>query len=143
MAQLYVSPYILELLTDFIKAEDSDTNYYKELSQKLPFTQESTILREISLDDAKHYKMLNDIYYKLMGERLEPPLKGEVLDIGSDIAKEYEKAILSKLQKSEEYRKILFAFLNQEIRDLMLEIITDEQNHAAKLNYLYTKMLGK
>ena len=139
----YSNPYILELIIEAIKDEDTDRNFYKELSGKVPLTEDSRILNDLSMDEAKHYEMFNDIYYKLTGEKLDPPLKGEKKEISPNLLENYSESILSELKGVEEYRKLLFAFLNQEIRDLMTEVISDEQNHAIKLNYLLTKGYNK
>ena len=46
-----------------------------------------------------------------------------------------------ELNAVENYRSLMFALSEQWMRDYLTEIYTDEQNHAAKLSFLYSKYL--
>lgn len=48
---------------------------------------------------------------------------------------------MEELNAVENYRSLMFALSEQWMRDYLTEIYTDEQNHAAKLSFLYSKYL--
>lgn len=129
--------YILEILKEAIKDEANDADYYWNLSNKMSSQEDKDILRKIRTDELKHNKMFKDIYYQITGERIDS--NAESKKISNDVVSEIENSIFNELDTVEFYRKLMFAFLNLEIRDMLYEIITDEQAHAQKLNYLYAK----
>jgi len=132
------NPYIIEMVVDAVKAEDKDSAYYKKLSQMTPSEEDKDILYKIHLDEEKHKKMFEDIYYQLIGENIN--IKTDNYDIPSNnMISELAKKIIEELEAVEIYRVLLFSFLNLELRDMILEIITDEQAHTQKLNYLFSK----
>jgi len=132
------NPYIIEMLIDAIKGEDKDSNYYKKLSQMTPSEEDKDILYKIHLDEEKHKKMFENIYYQLIGENAN--IKADNYDIPSNnMVSELAKRMIEELETAEIYRVLLFSFLNLELRDMILEIIIDEQAHAQKLNYLFSK----
>ena len=99
------------------------------------------ILRQMSLDEQKHYKYLSQIYKQLTGN--EPVVQVGKVEISGNILEEIAKAFFGELEAVEIYRRLMFLFLNLQIRDMIYEIITDEQAHAAKLNYINTKYRAK
>lgn len=128
--------YILELIREAISDEYRDANYYEELSKMANTPEAQRVLRKIHLDELKHFKIFQEIYYQLTGEKAE--VNYEKSEIEGSLAENYSKSIFNELEAVEFYRIILFSFLNIPIRDWLYEIITDEQAHAQKLNYLYT-----
>lgn len=129
--------YLLDMIKEAIKDEQTDADYYGNLSEKVTEKDDKETLNKIKMDEIKHNKMFNDIYYQLTGERVETTPESVV--IGDNLCEEFESSMFNELEAVEFYRKLLFAFLNLEIRDTLFEIITDEQAHAQKLNYLYCK----
>lgn len=129
--------YLLDMIKESLKDEATDAEYYGNLLNKTPSTEDKEIIRQIRMDELKHYKLFNDIYRKLTGEYLNIPADNK--KISNNLAEEFEKNIFSELEGAEFYRKLLFAFLDLEIRDILFEIITDEQAHSQKMNYLYCK----
>ncbi len=126
---------ILEMLLEAIKDEAQWMEYLGKLMYITISPKNKELVRQIRLDDQKHYNMLIEIYNSLVGEK--PEVTPIPLEISDSPRTEYEKCMLLKLQSIEFYRKIYFSFLSVKIRDMLFEIITDEQNNAVKFLYLY------
>lgn len=128
---------ILDMLLLALKDESKDQNYYEQLSKKVDNKEDAKILRQISLDEQKHYKYFAQIYKRLTGKN--PSVQFEKAEVGNNIVGEFAQAIFEELGAVEFYLRLMFLFLDLQIRDMIYEIITDEQAHASKLNYLYSK----
>lgn len=130
----------LELFIDGIKEKAEDSKYYLNLSEIATSPTDKEILRQISLDIYKHLKIFEEIYFRLTGN-MPPETEVMPVEVGENLLKEYEKAMFNELSNAEFTRKILFVFNDMEIRDMLYEIITDEQSNATKFLYLYTSNL--
>ncbi len=135
---MYSNKYVLELIKDAIDDELKVGDFYSALSGSVRDIDDSKMLGDICLDERKHLKMLKDIYNKLADEDYEPETDGEP-SLDSDYIKNIESAISGEIKTAESYRPLLFALENQQLKNYITEIMTDEQNHAAKLNYIYSK----
>ncbi len=128
---------LVDLISEAIKGEMHDEAYYSKLMEKVDDEEAFEIIREIMLDEMKHKKMFTDVYVTLTGT--QPDIQIDEVEVGNNVLKDYAERIMEELGGAEFYRKVYFAFLNDEIKDLALEALIDEQAHAAKLNYLYAK----
>ena len=113
----YPNQYIPKLILDYMSDELADSDFYKRLASTVKEKDVEEILRGISMDEEKHYKMLEKIFLNL------------------------DKRVMEELNAVENYRSLMFALSEQWMRDYLTEIYTDEQNHAAKLSFLYSKYL--
>ncbi len=129
---------LLDMVITAIEDEEKDAAYYREFMNITRDAGEKEILRGLYADEVKHKKYLQDIYTFLTGKKA-PEVTPEKKMPSLNIKKNYENAIFDELEAVDFYRQIFNAVLNLEIRDLMAEIIADEQNHAIKLNFLYAK----
>lgn len=129
---------LLTLIKEAIVDENKDAFFYKELMNRQKSKTDQEILRSLYLDEMKHKKYFQEIYQILTGEKLPEPEETSKSP-ESNLISAYEKSFFGELEAVEFYRQILFSILNQEIRDMLYEIITDEQKHAAKLQYLLWK----
>ena len=68
-----------------------------------------------------------------------PETKAEI-DSGAALL---EELLLTELDDIPFYRALLFAMEEDDLWNLMFEILTDKQNHAAALNHLYAKYFTK
>ena len=125
---------VLEMIWMAAEEARRNTSYYVSLMEKVNAAEEKEIVRQIYLDEVKHDKMLCDIYKKSTGKELEFNVSAP--RCSPYPAKEFQKNIFAKLEQVEFYRRIYFMMLNFEIRDMLFEIITDEQNNAVKFSYL-------
>lgn len=135
---MYSNKYVLELIKDSIKDELIVSKFYSDLANSIRDVDDKKMIEEMSLDENKHYKMFMDIYNKLSKEEYTPE-NIEYQKVSSDLISNIVNSIKGELSSVEEYRPILFALENQQLKNYLSEIITDEQNHAAKLNYMYSK----
>ena len=118
----------------------ADSDFYKKLASTVKEKDVEEILRNISIDEEKHYKMLKKIYESITGQ------PANVTDftpeeLSDNIFLNLDKRVMEELNAVENYRSLMFALSEQWIRDYLTEIYTDEQNHAAKLSFLYSKYL--
>ena len=79
----------------------------------------------------------SDFYKKLASTVKEK----DVEELSDNIFLNLDKRVMEELNAVENYRSLMFALSEQWIRDYLTEIYTDEQNHAAKLSFLYSKYL--
>ncbi|MDE6181816.1 MAG: ferritin-like domain-containing protein [Eubacteriales bacterium] len=128
---------ILDMILDAIEESNEDSRYYEKLSTMVKDENDKASLRKIHLEDMKHFNMLSDLYTSLTGR--EPNFEIDEIEIEGSLADEFLEGAEDKLENVELYRNIMMAFLDIGIRDMIFEIITDEQNHAQKLNQLYYK----
>lgn len=128
---------ILELLLEAISQEDEDIRYFQKLEKMLKNTKDKDMIRKIMLDDKKHFKIFSEIYKSLTGK--EPIFEKEEVEIDDSLIEEIFDSIEQKLENVELYRLLLSSFLDVGIRDLIFEIITDEQAHAQKLTQIHNR----
>lgn len=139
-----VNRYVLEMLIEAIKDERADAKYYDTIANMLEDENDKKIIHKIHHDENKHEKIFTEIYELLTGSKPnEEDLTFEEKPVSENMAENFANSILDELSAVEFYRKILFSFLNQEIRDALFEIITDEQGHAQIANYMYSKYSQK
>lgn len=136
----YPNQYIPKLILDYMSDEFADSDFYKKLASTVKEKDVEELLRNISMDEEKHYKMLEKIYESITGQ------PANVTDftpeeLSDNIFLNLDKRVMEELNAVENYRSLMFALSEQWIRDYLTEIYTDEQNHAAKLSFLYSKYL--
>lgn len=136
----YPNQYIPKLILDYMSDVLADSDFYKRLASTVKEKDVEEILRGISMDEEKHYKMLEKIYESITGQ------KANVTDftpeeLSDNIFLNLDKRVMEELNAVENYRSLMFALSEQWMRDYLTEIYTDEQNHAAKLSFLYSKYL--
>lgn len=129
---------ILDMITKALSDESQAVDYYSRLINKIENPKDKEIVRGIMLDEKKHFKYLNEIYKKLTG-RNAMNIKFEPKPVSDNLVKDFEDSLFDELEAFEFYRTLMFAFLDLQIRDTIFEIMTDEQEHATKFNFLYSK----
>jgi rubrerythrin len=135
---LYPNTYVIEMLNDMLVDEATDAAYYKKVAEIINDSADSDIVRRISMDEEKHYKMLKDIYKKLEGEEMQDAVANDKT-LANNTADIFSSAVMGELAGAEAYRTLMFALANPQLRDYVFEILTDEQEHAALMNYLFAK----
>lgn len=124
-----------------MKGETEAGKYYKRLMDMVPNEKETDIIEHFCEDETKHFSKFRMLFKMITGK--EP----EISDVKSPDFSNYieglEQAILDELEAYEFYRDIYLANNNPIVRDVFFEALTDESEHAAHLNYLYTKNKNK
>ena len=126
------------MLNDAINDENRDFMYYQALSEAMPDSVDGEIVKSMSLDEYKHKRIFEEIYTALTGEQPTISVVETETDF-SDIPAVLVNRLFDELESVEMYRDIMSAFEDNAIRDMLFEIITDEQAHADILNYLIHK----
>lgn len=129
---------LLTMMDEALLSEEEGYQYYRKLQNMINDSQDKEVVRHISLDEMKHKRMIEDLYNKISGVKA-PYLKPEEPKLSRNISAELSKSILNEYDEAEFYRRLLLMLKDPEYRDMLFEILTDEQAHGGKLNYLYSK----
>lgn len=128
-------------LVKAMKGEAEAGRYYKKLIGLAPDEKEADIINHFLEDEAKHYSKFKMLYKMFTGK--VPELPTPVPPDFSTYTEGVEQAILDELEAYEFYRDIYLSTNNMIVRDIFFEALTDENEHAAHLNYLYSKNRSK
>lgn len=132
---MYAEPGLLELLKEAMKDERSDRKKYKMMME---MTKTDKIREQINFayeDEGKHYKMFQSIYYHLTGQMIDIPTPE--VKLKDNFKENIETSINGELEAVELYRKIRAMLPTRQLRDMLYEIITDEQEHATRFVYSF------
>ena len=126
---------LLDMIKEAMLDERSDNKKYKMMMEMTENREIRDNIKFAYEDEAKHYRMFQDIYEDLTGEDIEIPVpKVELADRFVDNVK---SSIQGELQAVELYRDIRAMLTTKRHRDMLFEIITDEQEHATRFVYIY------
>lgn len=124
-----------DLIIEAMKDEKHDREKYRIMME---MTKDEDVKKQIEFayeDEGKHYTMFQHILYCLTGRTLDIPTpEVEHYDKLIDAIK---TSIDGELDAVELYRKIKAMLPTRQLRDMLYEIITDEQEHATRFVYLY------
>jgi rubrerythrin len=133
----YQSHLTPEILLKALKDEQDAIMFYKILITMVSDAQDENLIKEIHNDEVKHFSQFFNLYKQMTGQNPQIPLpKQPRIHSYTDGVK---KAILDELEAYEFYRDIYIANTSPEIRNIFFEALTDENEHAAKFNYMFTK----
>ncbi|NLC44775.1 MAG: rubrerythrin [Clostridiales bacterium] len=127
----------LKLIEKAVMGEAHDIKFY-EILMKLCGKDDKDLFEKIIADERKHAQLFRTIYCELTGHVL-PDAPGEKVIPPKSCCEGIEMAILDELDAVVKYRRILYAMQDRRHINMMVEIITDEQKHAQKLNLLCCK----
>lgn len=129
---------VLDLILEAMKDERHDRVKYKKMME---LAKSDKVRKQIEFaynDEGKHYQMFKHIYYMLTGKDIDVPIpKVEKIDY---LLPAIETSINGELGAVELYRKIMSMLPTIHMRDMLFEIITDEQEHATRFVYLYSML---
>lgn len=140
MAQTNINPEILNLIkAQITKVEESVTRLTQTLNTLID-EEDRQLLTDIILTKRKHIQMLNEMLYRLTGEKRTESAAGAAKE-GADAAPaaQFRSFAIKELEDAETYRGLIFDFLTWSLRDAFTEMMTDCQNNANRLNILLTK----
>lgn len=126
------------LIKEAIKDEMHDTIKYRRM---LAMAQNEKVKKQINFpyeDEQKHQKMFEQLYIQLLGK----PANVEIptVETYNNLLEAVESSIDGELEAVEFYKKILFALPNNKMKEMVYDIITDEQEHATRFVYVYSML---
>ena len=127
----------LHLIEEAVMDERHDEMFYECILKMAP-AEDRPIIESIRADERKHNQLFRTIYCELTGHVLPDAPKVEFKP-PKTYCEGLQEAFFGELAAVEKYRRILYAMQSRRHINMLVEIITDEQKHADKWNYLYTK----
>jgi rubrerythrin len=125
----------LKIVKEAVMDEREDELFYNYLISVAPTQEEKDIIVTIRNDERKHNKLFRGIYKAFTGNDIETPA-----NVDFEKPKTYidgiKKALFGELGAVERYRDIIAGLPTRYYRDMVFEILTDEQKHADKYNYI-------
>ena len=130
---------VLEILQSAWEGERENEASVHRLMKLAKDSADREILRMIRMDEHKHVKYFAEIYTQLSGQVLPQNARITQRPMGWDFYSECEKMMYTYTENVEFYRRIYFGFSDQDIRDMLFEIMTDETNMAVKMSHMCNK----
>ncbi len=130
---------LLDLIIEAMKDERHDRKKYNMM---MDMTSSSLIRSQIRfgyVDEGIHYKLFRNLYHQLTGKWIDvatPPVNLLPTLIGN-----VKTSINGELAAVEMYRKIYSMLSSRAMRDTVLRIIFDEQEHATRFVYVYSILM--
>lgn len=120
-----------------MKGEADARVFYLQLISMLPAPEDKDIVAKIAQDEKKHHENFRRLYVRLAGHEpmLPPTEKANIPTYIEGIM----KAIMDETEAYEFYRDTFMCTTNPAAKEIFLEAMTDENEHAIRLNYLFTK----
>lgn len=110
--------------------------------QMMKMTDDPEVIKQIKYaydDEIKHYQMFQQIYFLLTRRRIDIPMPNEIEKYDT-LMDAVQSSIEGENSAVDLYREIYSMMQNKQMRDMLFEIITDEQEHAARFIYLYAML---
>jgi len=126
-----------ELIEEAIRREKKLVYYDEVIMQGFEKEQDSRRIRHISFNQRKHEKMFGEIYQGMTGKRSSCDIKEPSFQ--KSLNEIIEERIFLGFESIELYRKIYFSVIPVEWKQMMYEIIGDEQNDIIKYLHYLTK----
>jgi len=124
-------------IIEAMKAERHDRVKYQMMME---MTSDPEVIKQIKFaydDEIKHYRMFQQIYYQLTGRQLDIPIPTNIEKYNS-LMEAVQSSIEGESEAVDLYREIFALMTNKQMRDMVFEIITDEQEHFGRFIYLYS-----
>lgn len=129
---------LLDLLREAMLDEKKDYRKYRSMAE---MTDNKSVIEQIRFayeDEAKHYDMFQEIYEGLTGRDVQ--IMSPEQENLNKLIDAVKASINGELAAVELYREIRAMLRGKEYRDMLYEIITDEQEHATRFVYLYAML---
>lgn len=129
---------LLDLLKEAMLDEKKDYKKYRSMAE---MTDNKEVIEQIRFayeDEAKHYDMFQEIYEELTGKEIQ--IMTPEQDKLNRLIDAVKSSINGELEAVELYRDIRAILKGKKFRDMLYEIITDEQEHATRFVYLYSML---
>ena len=129
---------ILQLIIMAMTDEQRDGDFYNELSKLNENVIDNRLLNDMFLNERRHEKMLEDIYVGLTGKTpVVPP--ATPIPISENMVENFELAFQNELEGIQLYRTLYLALQTPTLKNIVYEILSDQQQHAMIFSYLANK----
>ncbi len=129
---------LLQLLKEAMLDEKKDYRKYRTMAEMTDNKEMIEQIRFAYEDEAKHYEMFQEIYEDITGRDIQ--LKAPEQERPDRFIDAVKSSINGELEAVELYRDIRAMLKGKKYRDMVYEIITDEQEHATRFVYLYAML---
>ncbi|WP_058485908.1 hypothetical protein [Defluviitalea phaphyphila] len=127
-----------ELIEEAAKRERILAIYDNKIMESFEDELDRKRIYKISLNQIRHQKMLEEIYRGMTRKKLSINIKEP--DCDDNLKSNLDRRIFEGFECIELYRKIYFFIVPMEWKQMMYEIISDEQNDILKYIYYFNKV---
>ncbi|MBE6013245.1 ferritin family protein [Anaeropeptidivorans aminofermentans] len=129
------------ILLRLMNSEQNSAANYNLLMKMAPDKSAYEIIEAIYEEELLHLEKLNHLYKQTAWS--QPKLKTPEKPSFSKYIDGLKQSILEELDTYNEYCNIYTDNSNADLRNTFFSLLSDENRHAAKLNYLYTNFIEK
>lgn len=126
------------LIEEALRDEFFDSDYYYGLADFIDDIDDKKTVLNIHMDEEKHKNLFGALYSMLTGNN-PPEYEDEEIIISENLPDEFYSKIMDETDAVDFYTRILSNLTEKAIRDILIEIISDESIHADLMNALYAK----
>lgn len=131
---------LLALLSIALEDAEYTGSLYEALSRNQNLGRDVEVLRNAYLDELKHSKQLQDVYFQITSEKIpKSTSNAEKRKLPNELGLALEALLLEELENSDFYRDLLLLMPVGALRDILFEIMSDKLDHSIRLSYLYAK----
>ncbi|UOF88609.1 ferritin-like domain-containing protein [Fodinisporobacter ferrooxydans] len=117
-----------------IHEEATAIYFYQNLIAMAPKEWHKKWIEHPYKDEKKHLRILSELYWRITGRQ---PVVQAAQTVFGNYKEGLLKALESELEAFESYRDLYLATDRADIRDVLFETMTDEQEHALRFSFLY------
>ena len=130
---------LLQLIELIICETKSLSEYFNNIYKNISDTKNKELIKSIYLDTVKSKKYIEDIYFRASNERVNYKNDDNKKVVGNFV-KDIENSIMYLYDYSRDIRSLYVLFDDSEIKDLIMEILSDIHGDMAILNFIYIKI---
>lgn len=125
------------MLIRIIQDKQAMNAQYEQLHGIATDQQDIDIIGRIRLDEAAHLSALTGLFARLFGG--QPELNGHGQLQMHSFMSGVKDLIIGELNLYITYSNIIFTDSNADVQNTFFQVLTDDNRHASRLNYMYTK----
>lgn len=132
---------LLQLLEIAQQETQQSLSAFDALMKNKALQQDIETLRNAYLDEVKHLKLLQEIWYNITSQsqsQAQPISKNSTAN-SEAVGTEIEKTLMQEMEQTDFFRELLMLISETDLRDILYEIITDKQDHCIRLCFLFSK----
>ena len=138
----------IQLIRESINDEKEDQMYIENLIRMAPNEVQRSVLGMIREDEAKHQRILQEVYYRLMNNNNSQNNTNNqgmnnnntLFRQSNDYKNSLQESMLGEIKAAKKYRRILGAMPDKESYALLFSIVTDEMLHATMFSFLVNSL---